>query len=115
MIPAAFDYHAPASLPEAVALLSRFGDSAKVISGGQSLLPLLKLRVGAAEHLVDVGRIAGLEYVREEGGSLRIGGRTRESVLERSEIVRARYSILLDPARGVADPPVRQPPAGGGH
>jgi len=59
MIPAAFDYHAPASLPEAIALLSRFGDSAKVISGGQSLLPLLKLRLGAAEHLVDIGRIAG--------------------------------------------------------
>src|SRR4051812_50212481 len=74
MIPAAFDSHAPASLDEAVALLSRLGDSAKVISGGQSLLPLLKLRLGSAEHLVDIGRIPGLEYVREEGGFLRIGG-----------------------------------------
>src|SRR5882762_11935953 len=90
MIPATFDYHAPASLPEAIALLSRLGDSAKVLSGGQSLLPLLKLRLGAAEHLVDIGRIPGLEYVREEGGFLRIGGRTREAVLERSELIRER-------------------------
>ena len=115
MIPAAFDYHAPVSLPEAIALLSRFGDSAKVISGGQSLLPLLKLRLGAAEHLVDIGRIAGLEYVREEGGSLRIGGRTRESVLERSEVVRARYPILLDTARVIADPLVRNRATVGGN
>src|SRR4051812_49843484 len=82
MIPAAFDSHAPASLDEAVALLSRLGDSAKVISGGQSLLPLLKLRLGSAEHLVDIGRIPGLEYVREEGGFLRIGGGTAEAVVE---------------------------------
>src|SRR5881296_3056070 len=115
MIPSAFDYHATASVPEAIALLTRFGDSAKVISGGQSLLPLLKLRLGAAEHLVDIGRIAGLEYVREEGGSLRIGGRTRESVLERSEIVRARYPILLDTARVIADPLVRNRATVGGN
>src|SRR5258705_357440 len=74
MIPPAFDYHAPASLSEAIALLSRLGDSAKVLSGGQSLLPLLKLRLGTADHLIDIGRIPGLEYIREEGGLLRIGG-----------------------------------------
>src|SRR5947209_9540267 len=115
MIPSAFDYHAPASIPEAIALLSRFGESAKVISGGQSLLPLLKLRLGTAEHLVDIGRIAGLEYVREEGGSLRIGGRTRESVLERSEIVQTRFPILLDTARVIADPIVRNLATVGGN
>ena len=115
MIPSAFDYHAPASIPEAIALLSRFGESAKVISGGQSLLPLLKLRLGTAEHLVDIGRIAGLEYVREEGGSLRIGGRTRESVLERSEIVHTRFPILLDTARVIADPLVRNRATVGGN
>src|ERR1700716_15250 len=75
MIPAGFDYHAPATLLEAVSLLSRYGEGAKVLSGGQSLLPLLKLRLGHAEHLVDIGRIPGLEYVKEEGGMLRIGGR----------------------------------------
>ena len=115
MIPPAFDYHAPASVPEAIALLSRFGDSAKVISGGQSLLPLLKLRLGSAEHLVDIGRIPGLEYVREEGGFLRIGGRTREAVLERSEIVKGRYPILIDTARVIADPLVRNRATVGGN
>jgi carbon-monoxide dehydrogenase medium subunit len=115
MIPSAFDYHAPASLPEAIALLSRLGDSAKVISGGQSLLPLLKLRLGAAEHLVDIGRIPGLEYVREEGGFLRIGGRTREALLERSEVVQARYPILLDTAKVIADPLVRNRATVGGN
>ncbi|HET7787351.1 MAG TPA: xanthine dehydrogenase family protein subunit M [Myxococcales bacterium] len=115
MIPSAFDYHAPASLPEAIALLSRLGDSAKVISGGQSLLPLLKLRLGAAEHLVDIGRIPGLEYLREEGGFLRIGGRTREALLERSDAVRARYPILLDTAKVIADPLVRNRATVGGN
>jgi aerobic carbon-monoxide dehydrogenase medium subunit len=115
MIPSAFDYHAPASLPEAIALLSRLGDSAKVISGGQSLLPLLKLRLGAAEHLVDIGRIPGLEYIREEGGFLRIGGRTREALLERSEVVQARYPILLDTAKVIADPLVRNRATVGGN
>ncbi len=115
MIPPAFDYHAPASLPEAIALLTRFGDSAKVISGGQSLLPLLKLRLGTAEHLVDIGRIAGLEYVREEDGFLRIGGRTRESALERSELVWQRYPILVDTTRVIADPLVRNRATVGGN
>ena len=87
MIPASFDYHAPASLSEAIALLRQHGDDAKVLSGGQSLLPLLKLRVGTAGHLVDIGRIPGLEYIKEEDGFLKIGGRTRESALERSELV----------------------------
>src|SRR4051812_22108522 len=115
MIPAAFDYHAPTSLPEAIALLSRLGDSAKVISGGQSLLPLLKLRLGTAEHLVDIGRIGGLEYLREEGGFLRIGGRPRESVLERSELVQSRYPILADTTRVIADPLVRNRATVGGN
>src|SRR2546422_9399895 len=115
MIPPVFDYHAPASVADAIALLSRFGDSAKVISGGQSLLPLLKLRLGTAEHLVDIGRIPGLEYVREEGGYLRIGGRTREAALERSEIVRTRFPILLDTARVIADPLVRNRATVGGN
>src|SRR5882672_8783174 len=115
MIPAAFDYHTPASLPEAIALLSRYRDSAKVLSGGQSLLPLLKLRLGAAEHVVDIGRISGLEYIREDGGYLRIGGRTRESALERSELIKARYPILLDTAKVIADPLVRNRATVGGN
>ena len=115
MIPAAFDYHAPSTLPEALALLTRFGDAAKVLSGGQSLLPLLKLRLGTADHLVDIGRIPGLEYLREESGMLRIGGRTREAALETSAIVRDRYPILLDTARVIADPLVRNRATIGGN
>jgi len=115
MIPAAFDYHAPTTLKEAVALLSQHKDSAKVLSGGQSLLPLLKLRLGQAGHLVDIGRIPGLEYIKEEGGMLRIGGRTRESTLERSELVRARYPILIDTAQVIADPLVRNMATVGGN
>jgi aerobic carbon-monoxide dehydrogenase medium subunit len=107
MIPAAFDYHAPRTIPEAVALLAQHGDGAKVLSGGQSLLPLLKLRLGQVEHLVDIGRIPGLDYLREEGGSLRIGALVREAELERSAVIRDRYPILLDTARVIADPLVR--------
>jgi aerobic carbon-monoxide dehydrogenase medium subunit len=115
MIPASFDYHAPASLTEAIALLQKHKDDAKVLSGGQSLLPLLKLRLGAAAHLVDIGRIPGLEYIKEEGGFLKIGGRTRESALERSEIVRTRYPILYDTALVIADPLVRNRATIGGN
>ncbi|HTS79000.1 MAG TPA: xanthine dehydrogenase family protein subunit M [Myxococcaceae bacterium] len=115
MIPGPFDYHAPGTLPEALALLSKYGEDAKVLSGGQSLLPLLKLRLGQVGHLVDIGRIPGLEYVREDGGFLKIGGRTRESALEASEAVRARYPILLDTARVIADPVVRNMATVGGN
>ncbi len=115
MIPAAFDYHAPKSLAEAVGLLSQYGDGAKVLSGGQSLLPLLKLRLGQAAHLVDIGRIPGLEYIKEEGGMLRIGGRTRESALEHSDLIRSRYPILLDTVLVIADPLVRNMATVGGN
>ena len=115
MIPSQFDYHAPTTLAEAVALLSRFGEGAKVLSGGQSLLPLLKLRLGTAEHLVDIGRIPGLEYIKEEGGVLKIGGRTRESALEQSELVKAKAPILHDTARVIADPLVRNLATVGGN
>jgi aerobic carbon-monoxide dehydrogenase medium subunit len=115
MIPAPFDYHAPKTLAEAVALLAQHRDTAKVLSGGQSLLPLLKLRLGQVDHLVDIGRIPGLEYIKEEGGQLRIGGRTRESVLERSDVVRSKYPILADTAAVIADPLVRNQATVGGN
>jgi len=115
MIPSAFDYHAPATLADAVALLQQLGGDAKVLSGGQSLLPLLKLRLGAATHLVDINRIPDLEYIREEGGFLKIGGRTRESELERSDLIRTRYPILHDTAQVIADPLVRNLATVGGN
>ena len=115
MIPASFDYHAPKTLSEAVALLTRYREEAKVLSGGQSLLPLLKLRLGQAGHLVDIGRIPGLEYIKEEGGYLKIGGRTREAALERSDLIRGKYPILADTAAVIADPLVRNLATVGGN
>jgi len=115
VIPASFDYHAPRSVPEALELLGRLGERAKVLSGGQSLLPLLKLRLGEAGHLVDIGRIPDLEYVDEQDGVLRIGGRTREAALERSELIRSRYPILFDTASVIADPIVRNLATVGGN
>jgi carbon-monoxide dehydrogenase medium subunit len=115
MIPASFDYHAPTDLAEAVALLGRLGEEAKVLGGGQSLLPLLKLRLGAVGHLVDIGRIPGLEYIREQAGSLRIGARTREVELERSELVQRSYPLLADTAAVIADPLVRNLATVGGN
>jgi carbon-monoxide dehydrogenase medium subunit len=115
MIPAAFDYLAPTTLEEAVALLDRHGEQAKILAGGQSLLPLLKLRLGQVGLLVDLGRVPGLEYIKEEGGFLRIGAATRESALERSELVRSKYPILLDTASVIADPLVRNRATVGGN
>ena len=115
MIPSAFDYHAPGTIDEALALLERHGDEAKVLSGGQSLLPLLKLRLGDAGHLVDIGRIPGLTGITEADGYLRIGGATREADLERSDLIREKYPILLDTAAVIADPLVRNRATVGGN
>lgn len=115
MIPASFDYHSPQSLEEALTLLQTHRDDVKVLSGGQSLLPLLKLRLGAAGHLVDIGRIPDLEYIREEGGVLKIGGRTRESALERSALIQAKYPLLAETAAVIADPLVRNMATVGGN
>jgi aerobic carbon-monoxide dehydrogenase medium subunit len=115
MIPAPFDYHAPASLADAIGLLQQHGDDAKVLSGGQSLLPLLKLRLASPVHLVDIGRIPGLEYIKEEDGYLKIGGRTRESALERSDLIKTKYPILHDTATVIADPLVRNRATVGGN
>ena len=115
MIPASFDYHAPKTLSEAVGLLERYRDEAKVLSGGQSLLPLLKLRLAQVSHVVDIGRVPGLEYIKEEKGFLKIGGRTRESTLERSELIRGKYPILADTTAVIADPLVRNLATVGGN
>jgi aerobic carbon-monoxide dehydrogenase medium subunit len=110
MIPPAFDYHVPKTLPEAVRLLVELGgrgEEAKILSGGQSLLPLLKLRFAQPGHLIDIGRIAGLDYLEEDGGFLKIGALVREAALEASPLVRSKYPILSDTAEVIADPIVR--------
>jgi len=115
MIPAAFEYHAPTSIGEATQLLARLGDDAKVLSGGQSLIPLMKLRLATPKHVIDINAIPGLAYIREDAGFLRIGALTRESDLEDSEIIRTRYPLLLDTSRVIADPLVRNLATVGGN
>jgi carbon-monoxide dehydrogenase medium subunit len=107
MIPPAFEYLRPNTIPEAIALLQRHGEDAKILSGGQSLIPMMKLRIARPGYLVDINRISGLSYIKEEGGFLKIGGLTREAELESSPVIRAKYPILLDTAHVIADPQVR--------
>jgi aerobic carbon-monoxide dehydrogenase medium subunit len=115
MIPPAFEYLRPKTVPEAVALLQQHGDDAKILSGGQSLIPMMKLRLARPSHLIDINRIAGLSYVKEDGGFLKIGGLTREAELEASELVRTKYPLLLDTATVIADPQVRNLATVGGN
>jgi carbon-monoxide dehydrogenase medium subunit len=115
MIPGTFEYHSPSTVAEATALLAKLGDDAKVLSGGQSLIPLMKLRLAAPKHLVDINGLPGLVYVREDGETLRIGGLTREVDLEESEVVRGRYPLLFDTCKVIADPIVRNLATVGGN
>ena len=107
MLPASFEYHAPGSLADAIALLKQHGDEAKVLSGGHSLVPLMKLRFAAPAHIVDINGIPGLDYVKEEGGVLKIGALAREADLETSDVVAAKFPLILDAAKLIADPQVR--------
>ena len=115
MIPAAFEYHAPTSIAEAIGLLAQLGDDAKVLSGGQSLIPLMKLRLANPRHLVDINGIPGLTGIREADGFLRIGALTRESELEESDLIRTRYPLLHDTSKVIADPVVRNLATVGGN
>ena len=115
MIPATFEYHVPPSLVEATALLSRLGEDAKVLSGGQSLIPLMKLRLATPRHIVDINSIPGLSDVRESDGMLRIGGLVREADLEESSLIRTRYPLLHDTSGVIADPVVRNLATVGGN
>ena len=114
MIPPAFEYLRPQTIPEAIALLEQHED-AKILSGGQSLIPMMKLRLARPAYLIDINRIAGLSYVKEEEGFLKIGGLTREAELEASPLVRSKYPILLDTAHVIADPQVRNLATVGGN
>jgi carbon-monoxide dehydrogenase medium subunit len=115
MIPAAFEYHAPSSIAEATGLLATLGEDAKVLSGGQSLIPLMKLRLATPRHLIDINGIPGLAYIREADGFLRIGALTRECDLEESDLVRTRYPLLFDTCKVIADPLVRNLATIGGN
>jgi carbon-monoxide dehydrogenase medium subunit len=107
MIPAAFDYVRVTSVDEALAALTEHGDEAKVLAGGHSLLPLMKLRLATPSVLVDVGRLTDLSYIREEGDELAVGGLTRHHDLEHSALLQEQCGLLAHVAGQVGDPQVR--------
>lgn len=107
MIPRSFEYYSPRTLDEAVALLQKLGPDAKLLSGGQSLIPMMKLRLLSPEYIVDINRIPNLDYITESDGHLKIGALAREHELESSEIVKSKFPILADTAKVIADPLVR--------
>jgi carbon-monoxide dehydrogenase medium subunit len=107
MYPVPFEYHRAGSVQEAVELLARYGDGAKLLAGGHSLLPLMKLRLAEPKHLVDIRRTPGLSGVREEGGALIIGAATPHHILEHSPVVGRRLPMLSEAAAQIGDPQVR--------
>lgn len=107
MIPAAFDYQRAHSAEQAIALLTEHGDEAKLLAGGHSLLPLMKLRLASPSVLIDVGRLTDLSYVRDAGDHVAIGALTRHRDLEISDLLQAEVPILAHAAGHVGDPQVR--------
>jgi carbon-monoxide dehydrogenase medium subunit len=115
MIPPSFEYYAPTTAQEAIGLLRQLGPEAKILSGGMSLIPLMRLRLAAPRYLIDINRIAGLAEIKEADGVLAIGALTREADLERSELVRAKYPLLAETAAVIGDPLVRNRATVGGN
>lgn len=107
MIPAAFEFHRPRSLQEAVSLLAAKGDEAKVLAGGHSLLPLMKLRLAKPAALIDLGRIPDLAAIREADGAVRIGPMATHAALAASDVIRRRFTALSEAAGLIGDPQVR--------
>jgi aerobic carbon-monoxide dehydrogenase medium subunit len=107
MIPAPFEYHAAKSLDDALRLLERHGDEAKVLAGGHSLLPLMKLRLASPRYLIDLGRLRGLSYIRLEGEQIAIGALTSHADVEASDLLRGRCPLLRETAADIGDVQVR--------
>ena len=107
MFPAAFDYRAPASLGEALGLLAERGDDAKVMAGGQSLIPLLKLRFAQPALVVDIGRLPGLKDIKRDDGHVRIGALVRHVDVERSKELAKLVPLMVEAVHWIADPLVR--------
>ena len=107
MLPAPFDYHAPETTEETLALLDQLGDEGKVLAGGQSLIPMLKLRFASPGHLIDINRVQGLDFLDDRDATLRIGPLFRHKAAERSSLLASRYPVMAEAARQVADPIIR--------
>jgi len=107
MIPAVFEYHVPKTLEEALRLVERHGDEAKLLAGGHSLLPLMKLRLATPRYVIDLGRLRGMSYIREEEGHIAIGAMTTHADMEASELLRANCPLLPETAAAIGDVQVR--------
>ncbi len=107
MITQPFEYHVPKTLAEASRLLSQFGGDGKVLSGGHSLIPLMKLRLAAPKHVIDIGRIAELSYIREDSGKIQVGALTTHFKIESSELLKSKCPLLPETAKEIGDPQVR--------
>jgi aerobic carbon-monoxide dehydrogenase medium subunit len=107
LFPRSFEYVSPTSVDDAVALMGEYGEKAKVLAGGQSLIPIMKLRLASPQVVVDLNRIPDLSGIREEGDSVVIGSMTRHREIERSRTIRDLYPLLSDAASILADPLVR--------
>ncbi len=115
MIPGKFDYYAPTSVGDAIALLTEHGDDAKILAGGQSLIPAMRYRLAMPEVLIDINGLSDLSYLEERNGHLAIGAMAREVDLEDSDVVQSRYHLLADAAVMIADPVVRNRATVGGN
>jgi carbon-monoxide dehydrogenase medium subunit len=114
MIPPPFDYVAPKTLPEAIAALGQH-ENAKVLAGGQSLIPLMRFRLASPSVLVDINRIDGLSYINEDHGWLKIGSMTRENAVDQSALIHEKYPLLADTVQVISDPIVRNMGTVGGN
>jgi len=106
-VPAAFDYHPATSVNEAIALLQQYGDDAKLLAGGHSLVPTMKLRLAQPAHLIDISRISGLAYIREENGAIAVGAMTTYRMIELSDVLLQHFPLLRDAASVIGDQQVR--------
>jgi carbon-monoxide dehydrogenase medium subunit len=107
MYPAVFEYLKPSSISEAIALLKEHGEDAKLLAGGQSLVPMMKLRIARPKYLIDIHRIADLNYIREQAGQIRCGAMTRHVQIEESELIRDKLPMLCEAASAIGDAQVR--------
>jgi carbon-monoxide dehydrogenase medium subunit len=107
MIPAQFEYVAPKTLEDALRLVERHGDEAKILAGGHSLLPLMKLRLAQPRYIIDIGRLRNINYIREENGHIAIGALTTHAEIESSTLLRAKCPLLAETAAVIGDVQVR--------
>ncbi len=115
MIPANFNYHKVTSVKEAIALSTELGEEAKYMSGGHSLLPMMKLRFATPEHIIDISKIEGLSYIKEDGDMLKIGAMTTQTEMEHNDLLKENYPIMGDAIWLTADPSVRNVGTLGGN